>query len=231
MDMESQKILFALSTPMEIRNECCLPSHSSPKMYLGTCFFDLSSSWGIDARDDLLRTIHRMIDNGHAARLAGFYHRWFRYSPCEWRDYLAELNEQGQAYAQFVASTAECCGEGGIKAWDYVRMGFLSRMGVLNNWLSEEESLWIQSRIHLRALRYYRNWRQYFAGYTFGRQYWQSPEDDHLQLLREFLARKEYDDSGNDMFINYLPVMMRITLPCPGNHWLTILHARKRLRI
>lgn len=25
MDMESQKILFALSTPMEIRNECCLP--------------------------------------------------------------------------------------------------------------------------------------------------------------------------------------------------------------
>ena len=178
MDMESQKILFALSTPMEIRNECCLPSHSSPKMYLGTCFFDLSSSWGIDDRDDLLRTIHRMIDNGHAARLAGFYHCWFRYSPCEWRDYLAELNEQGQAYAQFVASTAECCGEGGIKAWDYVRMGFLSRMGVLNNWLSEEESLWIQSRIHLRALRYY----------------------DHLPLLREFLARKEYDDSGNDMF-------------------------------
>lgn len=77
--------------------------------------FDLSSSWGIDDRDDLLRTIHRMIDNGHAARLAGFYHRWFRYSPCEWRDYLAELNEQGQAYAQFVASTAECCGEGESK--------------------------------------------------------------------------------------------------------------------
>ncbi|MFH3833148.1 DUF1266 domain-containing protein, partial [Acinetobacter baumannii] len=50
----------------------------------------------------------------------------------------------------------------------------------LNNWLSEEESLWIQSRIHLRALRYYSNWRQYFAGYTFGRQYRQSPEDDHL---------------------------------------------------
>uniref|UniRef100_UPI0021CA59DB DUF1266 domain-containing protein n=1 Tax=Escherichia coli TaxID=562 RepID=UPI0021CA59DB len=46
----------------------------------------------------------------------------------------------------------------------------------------------------------YSNWRQYFAGYTFGRQYWQSPEDDHLPLLREFLARKEYDDSGNDMF-------------------------------
>ena len=167
-------------------------------MYLGTCFFDLSSSWGIDARDDLLRTIHRMIDNGHAARLAGFYHRWFRYSPCEWRNYLAELNEQGQAYAQFVASTAECCGEGGIKAWDYVRMGFLSRMGVLNNWLSEEESLWI-SRAFIYGLYVIIVTGGNTAGY-FGRQYWQSPEDDHLQLLREFLARKEYDDSGNDMF-------------------------------
>lgn len=44
MDMESQKILFALSTPMEIRNECCLPSHSSPNVFRYT-LFDLSSSW------------------------------------------------------------------------------------------------------------------------------------------------------------------------------------------
>ena len=51
-------------------------------MYLGTYFFStFLPHGGIDDRDDLLRTIHRMIDNGHAARLAGFYHRWFRYSP------------------------------------------------------------------------------------------------------------------------------------------------------
>lgn len=110
-------------------------------------------------------------------------------------------------------------------------MGFLSRMGVLNNWLSEEESLWIQSRIHLRALRYYSNWRQYFAGYTFGRQYWQSPEDDHLPLLREFLARKEYDDSGNDMFYQLFASDDAYYATLPGNHWLTTPHARKRLRI
>lgn len=118
----------------------------------------------------------------------------------------------------------------GIKARDYVGW-VLSRMGVLNNWLSEEESLWIQSRIHLRALRYYSNWRQYFAGYTFGRQYWQSPEDDHLPLLREFLARKEYDDSGNDMFYQLFASDDAYYPTLSGNHWLTILHARKRLRI
>lgn len=109
-------------------------------------------------------------------------------------------------------------------------MGFC-RMGVLNNWLSEEESLWIQSRIHLRALRYYSNWRQYFAGYTFGRQYWQSPEDDNLQLLREFWRVKNTTIPAMICFINYLPVTMHITRPYPGNHWLTTPHARKRLRI
>lgn len=43
------------------------------------------------------------------------------------------LGEQGQIYARFVAETALCCGRGGIKAWDYVRMGFLCRMGVLKS--------------------------------------------------------------------------------------------------
>lgn len=123
MDMESQK--YCLHFPLRWKyamNAVYLRIHH-PKCIQVHAFLTFLPL-GIDARDDLLRTIHRIIDNGHAARLAGFYHRWFRYSPCEWRDYLAELNEQGQAYAQFVASTAECCGEGGIKARDYVRMGF-----------------------------------------------------------------------------------------------------------
>lgn len=78
---------------MEIRNECCLFSYLLFKMYLGICFFDFFFLWGIDDRDDLLRIIYRMIDNGYVVRLVGFYYRWFRYSLCEWRDYFVELNE------------------------------------------------------------------------------------------------------------------------------------------
>ncbi len=67
MDKEEQYLLFALSTPMEalyIGNE---PSHTSPAMYTGIPAVDLSDSWGIDNREDLIQTIYRMTDDGHAA--------------------------------------------------------------------------------------------------------------------------------------------------------------------
>ncbi len=147
MNKEEQYLLFALSAPMEILNQGCKPAHDSPKMYTGIKEFDLSSSWGINNRDDLIQTIYQMTDDGHANDLAGLYLTWHRSSPEEWKAFIAGGSERGLIYTQFVAQTAMCCGEGGIKAWDYVRMGFLSRVGVLNNWLTEEESLWLQSRV------------------------------------------------------------------------------------
>ena len=140
MNKEEQYLLFALSAPMEILNQGCKPAHDSPKMYTGIKEFELSSSWGINNRDDLIQTIYQMTDDGHANDLAGLYLTWHRSSPEEWKALIAGGSERGLIYTQFVAQTAMCCGEGGIKAWDYVRMGFLSRVGVLNNWLTEEEA-------------------------------------------------------------------------------------------
>ena len=130
MNKEEQYLLFALSAPMEILNQGCKPAHDSPKMYTGIKEFDLSSSWGINNRDDLIQTIYQMTDDGHANDLAGLYLTWHRSSPEEWKALIAGGSERGLIYTQFVAQTAMCCGEGGIKAWDYVRMGFLSRVGV-----------------------------------------------------------------------------------------------------
>ncbi|ENA9695781.1 DUF1266 domain-containing protein [Salmonella enterica subsp. enterica] len=199
MDKESQYLLFALSSPMEVLNEDCLPSHSSPKMYLGMKRFDLKSSWGIKNRDELLQTIYRMTDHGHATQLDRLYRRWFCSTPQEWQEYTDTRDEGDRIYARFVADTAMCCGESGIRSWDYVRMGFLCRMGVLNQWLTEEESLWLQSRIQVRALSHYSGWLQYFAAYSVGRLYWQSPDGDNLPLLREVLARKAFDNAGRRM--------------------------------
>ncbi|EPL3455991.1 TPA: DUF1266 domain-containing protein, partial [Escherichia coli] len=169
MNKEEQYLLFALSTPMEILNQGCKPAHDSPKMYTGIKEFDLSSSWGINNRDDLIQTIYQMTDDGHANDLAGLYLTWHRSSPEEWKALIAGGSERGLIYTQFVAQTAMCCGEGGIKAWDYVRMGFLSRVGVLNKWLTEDESLWLQSRVYIRAHHYYHSWMHYFSAYSLGR--------------------------------------------------------------
>ncbi|EOV3646918.1 DUF1266 domain-containing protein, partial [Escherichia coli] len=56
MNKEEQYLLFALSAPMEILNQGCKPAHDSPKMYTGIKEFELSSSWGINNRDDLIQT-------------------------------------------------------------------------------------------------------------------------------------------------------------------------------
>lgn len=58
-----------------------------------------------------------MTDDGHANDLAGLYLTWHRSSPEEWKALNAGGSERGLIYTQFVAQTAMCCGEGGIKAW------------------------------------------------------------------------------------------------------------------
>lgn len=116
--------------------------------------------------------------------------------PEEWKALIAGGSERGLIYTQFVAQTAMCCGEGGIKAWDYVRMGFLSRVGVLNNWLTEEESLWLQSRVYVRAHHYYHSWMHYFSAYSLGRLYWQSSQCEDNTSLREALTLYKYDSAG-----------------------------------
>lgn len=200
MNKEEQYLLFALSAPMEIFNQGCKPAHDSPKMYTGIKEFELSSSWGINNRDDLIQTIYQMTDDGHANDLAGLYLTWHRSSPEEWKALIAGGSERGLIYTQFVAQTAMCCGEGGIKAWDYVRMGFLSRVGVLNKWLTEEESLWLQSRVYVRAHHYYHSWMHYFSAYSLGRLYWQSSQCEDNTSLREALTLYKYDSAGSRMF-------------------------------
>ncbi len=103
MNKEEQYLLFALSAPMEILNQGCKPAHDSPKMYTGIKEFDLSSSWGINNRDDLIQTIYQMTDDGHANDLAGLYLTWHRSSPEEWKALIAGGSERGLIYTQFVA--------------------------------------------------------------------------------------------------------------------------------
>lgn len=98
MNKEEQYLLFALSAPMEILNQGCKPAHDSPKMYTGIKEFDLSSSWGINNRDDLIQTIYQMTDDGHANDLAGLYLTWHRSSPEEWKALIAGGSERGLIY-------------------------------------------------------------------------------------------------------------------------------------
>ena len=175
MNKEEQYLLFALSAPMEILNQGCKPAHDSPKMYTGIKEFDLSSSWGINNRDDLIQTIYQMTDDGHANDLAGLYLTWHRSSPEEWKALIAGGSERGLIYTQFVAQTAMCCGEGGIKAWDYVRcaqqladgrrefMAAIARLCPSSPLLSQLDALFFRLFVRASLLAIFSVRRQRFA--------------------------------------------------------------------
>ncbi len=94
-------------------------------MYTGIKEFDLSSSWGINNRDDLIQTIYQMTDDGHANDLAGLYLTWHRSSPEEWKALIAGGSERVDLYPIRCPNRYVLWGRG-IKAWDYVRMGFIT---------------------------------------------------------------------------------------------------------
>lgn len=119
--------------------------------------------------------------------------------PEEWKALIAGGSERGLIYTQFVAQTAMCCGEGESKHG--IMCGWvLSRVGVLNKWLTEDESLWLQSRVYIRAHHYYHSWMHYFSAYSLGRLYWQSSQCEDNASLREALTLYKYDSAGSRMF-------------------------------
>lgn len=98
--------------------------------------------------------------------------------------------------------------------------------GVLNKWLTEEESLWLQSRVYVRAHHFYNGWMQYFAAYSLGRLYWQADDED----FEEHFTLLQYDASGEGMFDELVSSTKGFMRNCHGGRWLSNPLARKRSR-
>lgn len=174
IDDSARRWLLALSAPMVAINAGPGADYDCDKFYPFDTSVDLSESWGIDSREQLFEMILRMIDNGHADDLAHYIRLWHRLSLTEWHNYAAHQTPAVQVLLALVADSAVMCGDGGIRAWDLARMGFLCRIGLLNGWITPEENFWLHSRLAVRARYYYTSWQRYNAGFIIGRLYWQS---------------------------------------------------------
>lgn len=216
MNKEEQYLLLRFLRPWKYLIRVANPRMTRQNVYWDKRIRALIIT-GINNRDDLIQTIYQMTDDGHANDLAGLYLTWHRSSPEEWKALIAGGSERGLIYTQFVAQTAMCCGEGESKP-DYVRMGFLSRVGVLNKWLTEEESLWLQSRVYVRAHHYYHSWMHYFSAYSLGRLYWQSSQCEDNTSLREALTLYKYDSAGSRMFEELAAGSDRFYATLPRSH-------------
>jgi len=138
IDDSARRWLLALSAPMVAINAGPGADYDCDKFYPFDTSVDLSESWGIDSREQLFEMILRMIDNGHADDLAHYFRLWHRLSLTEWHNYAAHQTPAVQVLLALVADSAVMCGDGGIRAWDLARMGFLCRIGLLNGWITPE---------------------------------------------------------------------------------------------
>lgn len=177
MEEIEQHWLYALSAPMAALNGASL---TSPRYYEAEGDLDLNKWWGINNRRELLEML-RMADTGHAERLNDAYWQYPRRQPSQWQALLEELAPRDRANYEFAARTYADCGFGGTRAWDLGRMGYLLRAGVYENLITESESLWLHSRLALRARHFYNSWDTYIAGYMFGKSLWNcSSHDDDV---------------------------------------------------
>lgn len=174
IDDSARRWLLALSAPMVAINAGPGAAYDCDEFYPFDTSVDLSDSWGIDSREELFEMILRMIDNGHAEDLDQYFRLWHRLSLTEWQDYAARQTPEVQTLLALVADSGVMCGDGGIRAWDLARLGFLCRIGLLNGWITSQENFWLHTRLGVRARHYYSSWRNYNAGFIIGRLYWQS---------------------------------------------------------
>ena len=202
MDQEYQRWLFTFSAPTAALNLEYGASYFAPDFFPEDSSIDLKESWDITSKQDLIATVIRMVEEGHADELAYPYFLWHQILPDSWQAFVNAQEEPRQILLEFVAETAGICGSGGIQAWDLSRMGYLCRIGVLNGWFTERESLWFQSRIASRARHYYDSWQQYTNGFLTGRAFWLSLNEERDRYKRYALHNKGKLDTNVSVIRN-----------------------------
>lgn len=182
--------LYGLSAPMVALNKESGASYTSPFFFPGYEYIDMQKDWGIHSRETLLAMVFNMVDDGHATALSKHYFMYPRLSALDWLNYTEKQSDYDKVLLEFVEQTYSECGAGGIRSWDYARMGYILRNGITNKFITEEEALWILYRIGLRAQYYYSSWQSYFSGWFVGYQYWESlTNKEDLERLRCDLCR------------------------------------------
>lgn len=182
MEEIEQHWLYALSAPMAALNGASYTAATYFESY-DEDETDLKKWWGINNRQELLNMLS-MADTGHALELKDAYWQAARCLPSEWPQVLEALTPRKRIQYEFARRTLGDCGQGGVRAWDLGRMGYLLRAGLRKGYLSIDESLWLHSRLALRARHYYNGWDRYLAGYLFGKALWNcsSASDEELAL-------------------------------------------------
>lgn len=182
--------LYGLCAPMVVVNKEYGASYTGPFCFPNLEFVDMKDDWGIDSRESLLQCVFRMVDDGLASSLSIYYNIYHHLPEYKWLDFYQNQGDFEKVLLDMVAQTYSECGQGGIKGWDYARMVYVIRNGTTNKYITEQEAIWLLSRIAVRAQYFYNSWENYFSSWFIGRHYWKAlDKKDNLPSFRCVLTR------------------------------------------
>ena len=222
MDDTQRNWLLALSSPMVALNHKAGALYSGENLWTANNseeakkFFE--GSWNINSRDDLINTIVRMADYGHAESLGVDFFYWPQSLPSEKQTkYKTPPVNTIDVQLAYIEGSYYLTDGGGIKAWDIVRLCFLIRNGIDANYLNSDEAFFLMSRLGKRAHYWYKSWNAYYAGYLIGRLLWLSQEQTSVAKQNEFLN----GDNGSWISDHLYQILYHSNNPANSLEWFT----------
>jgi hypothetical protein len=165
----------------------------------------LSNSWSIDSREDLLDTILRMTDYGHAASFAAEAEFIMSMSDAEYREFLSGAAGMDAYMWPLVKSLGEKWGDRGIKAWDWFRMMHIASWGYVAGYLEMSELYAVAETVAERLRAAFSSWDEATDNYMDGYAYWSrtdlsEPDTEYETRLQIYADLKAAQKTGGLLF-------------------------------
>ncbi|CAN5153763.1 hypothetical protein BH11CYA1_BH11CYA1_16980 [soil metagenome] len=158
----------------------------------------LSSQWGINSREDLLRVLNDLAtDSGHNSS----WQEYMKYqktgvNPLQMLDFSRDI-AHGVFYSRLavVSEYGTKFGDRGILAWDLCRYVCLVRWGLRLGYITEKEAIEMLMPAARRLQKTYGSWKQMGEEYLVGRrfwdeQHWKKDDADYTRIYKLLLTEK-----------------------------------------
>jgi Protein of unknown function (DUF1266) len=177
----------------------------------------LSDGWGVNNRDDLLKTLTWLQFQGHRNEFEQIGTRADALSAQQLLTVEAAAQSSPQALnkLEIALRSHRTLGKKGILAWDLVRYIAVCRWGYLAGYLSETEAWDHIMPAALRLQRTFASWQDLQSDFLIGREYWSLQETQLKGARFHAIYDRLLEDPSSPWNTNPWAMNLNVATPLP----------------